>query len=75
MWEEIFNLAISNGIWSALFVGLLIFQLKDSGKRERKYQETIKELSEHLGVVNDIKEEVQEMKNYMLNKKINIRGI
>ncbi|MDD4211219.1 MAG: BhlA/UviB family holin-like peptide [Clostridia bacterium] len=70
MWEEIFNLAISNGIWSALFVGLLIFQLKDSGKRERKYQETIKELSEHLGVVNDIKEEVQEMKNYMLNKKL-----
>jgi hypothetical protein len=70
MWEEIFNLAITNGIWSALFVGLLIYQLKDSAKRERKYQDTIKELSDHLGVVNEIKKEVQQMKKYILNKKI-----
>ena len=70
MWAEVFNLALTNGLWSALFVGLLIFQLKDSGKREKKYQDTIKELSEHLGVVGDIKEEVQEMKHYILNKKL-----
>lgn len=74
MWEEVFNLAITNGIWSALFVGLLIYQLKDSAKREKKYQETIKDLSDHLGVVNDIKEEVQEMKKYILNKRNKLRG-
>ena len=69
MWEEMFNLAITNGLWSALFVALLVYQLKDSAKREKKYQDTIKELSEHLGVVNEIKKEVQQMKKYMLNKK------
>jgi NO-binding membrane sensor protein with MHYT domain len=70
MWEQIFNMALSNGIWATLFVGLLVFQLKDSGKREKKYQDTIKELSLHLGVVNDIKEEVQEMKTYILKRKL-----
>lgn len=69
MWEELFNLAISNGIWSALFVGLLIFQLKDSGKREKKYQDTIKELSEHLGTVKDIKEDVIEIKHIVFRQK------
>ncbi|MBQ3047950.1 MAG: bacteriocin, partial [Clostridia bacterium] len=39
MWKEILELALTNGIWSALFVGLLIFQLKDSAKREKKYQD------------------------------------
>ena len=35
MWQDILELALTNGIWSALFVGLLIYQLKDSAKRER----------------------------------------
>lgn len=70
MWQEIFQMAISNGIWSALFVGLLIYQLKDSGKREKKYQDTIKELSEHLGVVEDIKKDIKEVKKLILNKKL-----
>ena len=68
MWEEVFNLAIGNGIWATLFVGLLVFQLKDSGRREKKYQKTIEELSKHLGVVKDIKEEVQEIKQVVYKK-------
>ncbi len=63
MWDKILNLAISNGIWAVLFMGLLIFQLKDSRKRESKYQDTIANLNKSLGVVNSIKEDVDEIKD------------
>ena len=67
MWEEVFKLALSNGIWAVLFVGLLIFQLKDSAKREKKYQDTISKLNQHLDVVEDIKEELKEIR-HIINK-------
>ena len=63
MWEEVFKLALSNGIWAVMFVGLLIFQLKDSAKREKKYQDTISKLNQHLDVVEDIKEELKEIRH------------
>lgn len=70
MWEEIFNLALSNGLWSAMFLGLLIFQLKDSAKREKKYQETISKLNEHLNAVGEIKEEVKEIRQVIMTTKV-----
>ena len=69
MWQSILELALTNGLWSALFVGLLIFQLKDSAKREKKYQDTIQKLSSHLDVVEDIKEEIKEIRSAVLNSK------
>lgn len=69
MWEKIMELALTNGVWSALFVGLLVFQLKDSAKREKKYQETIQKLSTHLDVVQDIKEEIKEIRSAVLVSK------
>lgn len=62
MWEKIFNLAISNGIWAVLFLILLFFQLKDSKKREEKYQKTIENLGASLTVVTEIKEDVEDIK-------------
>ena len=73
MWEKIMELALTNGVWSALFVGLLVFQLKDSAKREKKYQETIQRLSTHLDVVQDIKEEIKEIRTAVLVSKRNKR--
>lgn len=69
MWEKIMELALTNGVWSALFVGLLIFQLKDSAKREKKYQETIQKLNAHLDAVQDIKEEIKEIRSAVLVTK------
>lgn len=68
MWEEIFNMALSNGLWAALFVGLLVFQLKDSAKREKKYQETIAKLNQHLDSVEDIKDEIKEIRCAILKR-------
>ena len=62
MWEKIFNLAIGNGIWAVLFLVLLFFQLKDSKRREEKYQRTIEALGTSLKVVTEIKEDVEEIK-------------
>lgn len=59
MWEEIFKLALANGLWAVLFVALLVYQLRDSAAREKKYQQTICKLNEHLDVVEDIREEVK----------------
>ena len=67
MWEKIFNLALQNGLWAVLFLGLLIYVLNDSRKREKKYQDTISDLSKHLGIVQVIKAEVAEIKN-LVNK-------
>jgi len=69
MWQEIFEMALTNGLWSALFVGLLIYQLKDSSKREKRYQETIQKLNSHLDAVEDIKEEIKEIRAVVLLDK------
>lgn len=69
MWNEILQLAIKNGLWAVLFSALLIFVLNDSRKREEEYQKTIKDLTNHLGVVNDIKKEVEEVKQLVFKNK------
>ena len=75
MWQEILDLAVKNGLWAVLFLALLIYVLKDSSLREKKYQQTIKDLTNHLNVVNDIKKEVEEVKEVVYknrkNKKTN----
>ena len=42
MWEEITNLAIQNGLFAVLFLGLLIYLLKDSSKREKNINKLLK---------------------------------
>lgn len=70
MWEEIFNLAINNGLWSVLFLILLVYVLKDSKARELKYQQTITTLADSLEIIQDVKEDVQEIKGKLLNSDL-----
>ncbi len=65
MEEQLFKLAAANGLWAALYVFLFIYVLYDSRNREKKYQLTIqenqaiiKELSQKLGIVEDIQKDV-----------------
>ena len=69
LWKEIMSVVISNGIFAILFVLLFFYQLKDSKQRESKYQQTIDELSKHIGVVHEIKEDVEELKSAMIKKR------
>ena len=65
MWNDIFNIAISNGIFAYLFVALLVYTLKDSRKREAKYQNIIENLSNKLNILEEIKQDVVEIKKHI----------
>ena len=69
MWEEILKLAMSNGLWAVLFLGLLVYQLRDSKIREEKYQETISIIGEKLEVFEEIKEDIIVIKESLERKK------
>lgn len=73
MWEQIVNLAISNGLFAVLFLGLLVYQLKDSRAREQKYQNTIEKLGNSLDIVRQVKEDVEDIKDKLNSKKIILR--
>ena len=68
MWSDVLNVAITNGIFAALFVALLIYELKDSRNREAKYQNTIDILSTKLNTVDEIKQDVTDIKNCLTTK-------
>ena len=75
MWEQIVNLAISNGLFAVLFFGLLVYQLKDSRTREQKYQMTIEKLGNSLEIVKQVKEDVEDIKDKINQKKIVFRKV
>lgn len=70
MWEQIVNLAISNGLFAVLFLGLLVYQLRDSRAREQKYQNTIEKLGNSLEIVKQVKEDVEDIKDKINSNKI-----
>ncbi len=67
-WNEIISVVVSNGVFATLFVFLFFYQLKDSAKREKAYQDTIENLTEHLQIIEDVKEEVTELKEHILKE-------
>ena len=73
MWNDLFNIALSNGIFAGLFVALLIYVLKDSRKRESKYQSIIDVLSSKLNTVDEIKQDVCDIKQCLLTNCISVK--
>ena len=77
MWNEAINLAISNGIFAVLFLLLLLYVLKDSNIREKKYQQTIEKLSDSFSELTILKEHVDDISSDVddiksdLNKVVN----
>ena len=73
MWSDVFNIAITNGIFACLFVALLVYTLKDSRKRETKYQNIIDKLSNKLNTVDEIKQDVSEIKKCLMTTPVKRR--
>ena len=76
MWDEIITLALNHGLISAMFVGLMIYVLKDCAKRENKSVVIIEQLAQRFGVVEEIstsvkniQKELQEVKQEINRKK------
>lgn len=62
METEIIKMSFTYGIFGVLFVYLFFYMLKDSKAREVKYQEIIDKLTEKFGVIEDIKTDVDYIK-------------
>ncbi|KIL07007.1 UviB-like protein [Clostridium botulinum] len=60
--DELMKMALSQGLGYALFVFLLLYVLKTTGNRENKYQDLLDTLAQKFNVVEDIKEDVKEIK-------------
>ncbi len=67
IWNDIISIVVSNGVFAILFVWLFCYQLKDSSKREGKYQQTIEKLTDHLQVLEEVKHDLVEIKEYLKN--------
>ena len=68
IWKETISIVVSNGVFAVLFVWLFWYQLKDSAKRETKYQQTIEQLTKHLEVLEDVKQDIRDIKDYLKNE-------
>ncbi|WP_432662347.1 BhlA/UviB family holin-like peptide [Wukongibacter baidiensis] len=76
MEEIFFELASIQGIWTALTVALIFYILKNQEKRdlrqedrEKKYQEIISNLTGKLNLVEGVKKDVEEIKEYVFKKE------
>ncbi len=64
-WKEVISIVVSNGVFAVLFVLLFFYQLKDSRNREEKYQQTIEQLTTHLQILEDVKEDLTDIKEIL----------
>ena len=55
--------------FGALFVWLLMDTNKKNADREAKYQQTIDNLASNIAVIEDVKEDVQEIKKIVIGGK------
>lgn len=76
MEEQLLGLASSQGIWTTLSFFLIFYILKNQEKRDKKqeeregnYQSIIESLSERLKLIEDVKDDVAEVKRYILTKE------
>ena len=56
MWEEVSKLAVTQGIFAALFVALLVWVLRENNKRENRYINTIDSLAQSVNKIESIKD-------------------
>ncbi len=68
MWETLLQAAASNGVWAVMFCSLLIYQLKDSRAREKKYQATIRQLGDGLQAVRELDEKIENIHKDMRSR-------
>lgn len=61
-WTALFKVVSESGIWAMLFVTLLIVLITGNNRREEKYQEIIRALGNSLKKVEEIKEDVEDIK-------------
>ncbi len=59
--DEIVSAIVANGLWAVLFCGLLVYELRDSRRRESRYTQLIGALADRLETVNAVKSDTAEL--------------
>lgn len=62
MEQEIIKVAATQGLWALLFVALLFWVLRENAKREDNYQQLLQDLTDKLGILEDVQRDVGEIK-------------
>jgi len=75
VWNDILDLAISNGLFAVLFLIMLVYVLRDSSIREQKYQNTIDKLASHYAELKMLKEQVDDMSTNVDEIKQDLRQV
>ena len=55
---------MQQGPFALLFVSLLVYVMRDSKSREKKYQDTIDKLVDKLSIVDAIKGDIEDLKKF-----------
>lgn len=61
--DELIKAGLQQGLGYGLFVFLLLYVLKTTGDREKNYQCLLDKMTDKFNIVEDIKEDVKEIKN------------
>ena len=69
--NELLSIDLSQISFGALLVWLLFDTNKKNENREQKYQEIIESLSNNISLIQDVKEDVEEIKHVILGVKNN----
>ena len=64
--NELLSIDLSQISFGALFVWLLFDTKKKNENREQKYQEIIESLSNNISLIQDVKEDIEEIKDVIL---------
>lgn len=64
--NELLSIDLSQISFGVLFVWLLFDTNKKNENREQKYQEIIESLSNNISLIQDVKEDVEEIKHVIL---------
>lgn len=61
--EDLMSATLQQGVGYGLFVSLFLYVLKTTGDREKRYQCLLDNMTNKFNIVEDIKEDVKEIKN------------
>lgn len=66
--DELMKDATQQGLGYALFVFLLLYVLRTTGERERRYQNLLDKLTERFNIIENVQGDVKEIKDYIFKK-------
>ncbi len=69
MEKELITQVISQGIFCSLFVWLLWDTRKEAREREKKLNNLIDKLADKFNLVEDLKEDIEDIKNHIFKNK------